>query len=476
MAAVYLAEQQSLARRVAVKVLNEELCRDDASVDRFVHEARSAASLVHANIVQVYEVGLVDGRHYLAQEYVPGGTLGQLMERSGALSPERTVGVIWQVTEALSAASERGLVHRDIKPDNLMLDRSGVVKVADFGLARIAEPSAPRMTQAGVTMGTPLYMSPEQIEGRELDARSDLYSLGVTAYHLLSGEPPFSGETALAVAVRHLNEPAPSLLSRRSDLPDELVELVHRLMNKKPDDRYASPTDLLEALRDVAARGESSGWIDPEGSVGRSLGALPAVAARTGSDELKRLAESMAASTELTKRAGGWGKRFRWALLALVAGALLAVFLRPASLLPNRSRGVVEREANAKLQLYQAKRIDTPESWQAVIEYFPDASESQHLLALRGFVSSCLSQGEYRRAVPAIERLTGRAIDYPEFALFGQAGRVVVLAARGQSQAARQALSAIDPGDLESLERVSPGMASELERAKSRLELEPTAN
>src|SRR4051812_20156610 len=202
MAEVYLAEQVSLGRQVAFKVLRSTLATDAIYVQRFHHEARAAAQLVHANIVQIHEVGCVDGVHFIAQEYVQGLNLAELLTRKGAGDVARSLGIVRQVAAALNKAAEHGIVHRDIKPENIMLAASGEVKVADFGLARLFDrDDANNLTQVGITMGTPLYMSPEQVEGRALDPRSDIYSLGVTWYQMLVGEPPFRGDTALSIAV-----------------------------------------------------------------------------------------------------------------------------------------------------------------------------------------------------------------------------------------------------------------------------------
>src|SRR5215216_2384235 len=165
MAEVYLAEQRSLGRQVALKVLQAALARDSSYVLRFQHEARAAASLVHANIVQIYEVGQSGGVHFIAQEYVRGKNLGEVLKREAALNPRLVLDVLRQVAAALCKAAEAGIVHRDLKPENILLSHSGEVKVADFGLARMESVDAKTLTQVGVAMGTPLYMSPEQIEG-----------------------------------------------------------------------------------------------------------------------------------------------------------------------------------------------------------------------------------------------------------------------------------------------------------------------
>src|SRR5688572_18079486 len=252
MAEVYLAQQLSLGRQVALKVLNSELARDPNYVRRFHHEARAAAALVHAGIVQIYEVGQEDSVHFIAQEYVAGRNLGEVIRTHGSLAPQLVLDILRQVAAALTKASSEGIVHRDIKPENIMVAAAtGEVKVADFGLARVAGDGGANLTQVGVTMGTPLYMSPEQIEGRDIDSRSDIYSLGITAYHMLSGEPPFGGDSALAVAVQHLNQPAASLASRRPDVPLGLVKVIERMLAKKPAERFSDPAALLRELHAI---------------------------------------------------------------------------------------------------------------------------------------------------------------------------------------------------------------------------------
>src|SRR5215471_2671346 len=179
MAEVYLAEQLSLRRQVALKVLRKSLAGDSAYIRRFQHEAQAAAKLVHANIVQIYEVGCVEGTYYISQEYVPGQNLKQLLARLGhGVDAVQAVNIIRQVASALHKAAEQKIIHRDVKPENIMITPGGEVKVADFGLARvIRDGEALNLTQVGITMGTPLYMSPEQVEGRPVvDTRSDLYS------------------------------------------------------------------------------------------------------------------------------------------------------------------------------------------------------------------------------------------------------------------------------------------------------------
>jgi len=252
MADVYLAEQTSLGRHVAVKVLRPEALRDPAAVERFEQEARAAAALVHGHIVQIHEVACIDGVHFLVEEFVPGPSLRAWLERRGRLEPRQALAVLAQVGSALARAAAQGIVHRDIKPENLLVTPAGDLKVADFGLARVASDDL-ALTRDGMTLGTPLYISPEQGEGRPVDARSDLYSLGATVYHLLAGRPPFTAESPIAVVMAHIREPLPPLAGLRPDLPAGLCHVVERLLAKDPAARFATPQELLQAVADVEA-------------------------------------------------------------------------------------------------------------------------------------------------------------------------------------------------------------------------------
>ena len=215
MADVFYALHEDLRRPAAIKVLKASLAADETNLQRFMNEARSAAALVHPNIVQVYDVGRDEELRYIAQEYIPGVNLRQYLaaeNEPGQPSQEvsrdastgdrklgfaETLSILFQILAALNKSSSSGIVHRDIKPENIMLTQDGDVKVADFGLARTFLGDDPKLTRAGTTLGTPMYMSPEQIQDGTVDIRSDLYSLGVTLYHMLAGRPPFLGETQL---------------------------------------------------------------------------------------------------------------------------------------------------------------------------------------------------------------------------------------------------------------------------------------
>jgi serine/threonine-protein kinase len=250
MGQVYLGEQVSLRRKVAVKILRAELAANETSLRRFKVEAEAVARFSHANIVQVYAFGESGGIHYMALEYVDGRNLRDYLAKKGPPDALLALSIMRQVAAALQRAHEHAIIHRDIKPENILLTRKGEVKVADFGLSRCLAGDQPalHLTQSGVSMGTPLYMSPEQVQGKAVDARTDIYSFGVTCYHMLAGQPPFRGETAFEVALQHVQSQAVSLGQVRPDLPPELGALVDRMMAKDPDQRYQCGRDLLKDL------------------------------------------------------------------------------------------------------------------------------------------------------------------------------------------------------------------------------------
>lgn len=253
MGEVYLARQISLGRPVALKVLRPDLTNEPTDLARFEAEAWSIARLNHPNIVQIYTLGHAEGLHFLAMEYVDGASLREILAEQRALELSPALAILEQAARALADAEKLGLVHRDIKPENLLLGRDGRLKVADFGLCRDPNTLGTPITRPDLTSGTPLYMSPEQIQGLPLDHRSDLYALGVTAFEMLAGEPPFQAETSLAIALKHLSEPPTRLDEYRPDLPPAVGELVMRLLAKAPADRYPSAAALLSDLEDLRA-------------------------------------------------------------------------------------------------------------------------------------------------------------------------------------------------------------------------------
>ncbi len=443
MAEVYLAEQERLKRRVAVKILKPELAGDRTYLQRFELEAQAAASLVHANIVQIYEVGCVDGLHYIAQEYVEGQNLREYIARHGPPDLPHALSIMRQVASALIKASEQGVVHRDIKPENIMLTPGGEVKVADFGLARLTgDGVASELTQVGITLGTPLYMSPEQVEGKPLDSRSDLYSFGVTCYQMLSGAPPFSGETALSVAVQHLKKQAVPLESLRGDLPPALCRIVHQMLAKDPERRFATARDLLRELRHVQMEHFGGDW--PEDlpaweSIASDIAADPRVAATRRLDGLMK---TMAAARP---RRSGWAWLTAAIVGALALGGLLAHYAaRPTPLLAD-AKPTIPKESSVLRQWYRATQIGTEAAWQAVIDNFPGNQNkyyrcrAQWQLALVYLADLKLDQAN--KEFVSLERLGNDEKDRA----FGLAGQGVVLSLEGKYQESADKLAELLP-------------------------------
>ncbi|MFO0011826.1 MAG: serine/threonine-protein kinase [Planctomycetota bacterium] len=397
MSEVYLAFQQSLHRHVALKVLRSDFVGSDEHEQRFLQEARAAASLIHPNIVQVYDVGTFESIHYIAQEYVPGSNLSSFIQRRGALPLNEAVSILWQATAALQKSASIGLVHRDIKPDNLLLTPDGEVKVADFGLAR-ARGQNQNLTAVGVALGTPLYMSPEQIQGLTVDSRSDLYSLGATAYHMLSGRPPFSGETPIALAMQHVQAEPVSLKQLRPDLPDELADIVHRLLRKSPDERYASAVELARDLRrllDTQLEGIGDKMIPFSGLVIEHQ----VVVANTSTQELQRWMKRTDADTQANDRA----RKADWTKAAILILPLLGAMAASFALLrvdlfatqQSTTAGVV-RESSIQRQYAKALLENDVKHWNAVSEYFPptDAISRNYQLKTELQISRLRIEGE----------------------------------------------------------------------------------
>jgi serine/threonine-protein kinase len=247
MSSVYRAHDRLLERDVALKVLHEQFTADDDYVERFRREARSVAQLSHPNIVTVIDRGEQDGRQFIVFEYVDGENLKSLVEREGPLPEREAVSLTLQVARALGFAHEHGLVHRDVKPQNVLLNGDGGAKVTDFGIARSLDVHG-GLTQTGTVLGTSDYIAPEQARGSRVDAQSDIYSLGAVLYELLTGEVPFPGDNFVAVAMRHINEPVPSVRERRPDVSPRLDAVIRRAMAKDPRDRFGSMDELCSVL------------------------------------------------------------------------------------------------------------------------------------------------------------------------------------------------------------------------------------
>ena len=250
MGTIWRAHDVSLDRPVALKVLTSELSRDERLAQRFTREARSQARLSHGNVVPIYFVGDEDGHMFFAMELMDGGSLGDLIEHGQRLPWRRAVELMVGVGRGLRHAHDRGLIHRDVKPSNLMLDATGHLKVGDFGLARPIDPGAQKLTGKGVFLGTPWYCSPEQARAVELDHRADMYALGATFYHLMCGRPLFDGRTPFAILAQHAADP-PDLDPLRTAAPDDLVDVIARLLNKDPEDRFPDHNTVVQELKRI---------------------------------------------------------------------------------------------------------------------------------------------------------------------------------------------------------------------------------
>jgi serine/threonine-protein kinase len=237
MSTVYRAHDSLLERYVALKVLHQQYNEDEEFVERFKREARSVAQLQHPNIVTVIDRGEEDGRQYIVFEFIDGDNLKELVVRKGRLDVRDALEIALEVARGLAFAHEHGLVHRDVKPQNVLLNGDGNAKVTDFGIARSLDVEH-SVTQTGTVLGTSNYIAPEQASGKPVDAQTDVYSLGIVLYEMLTGEVPFPGESFVAVAMQHIQEPSPNVLDVRGDVPLRVAEMIDRALEKDPGHRF----------------------------------------------------------------------------------------------------------------------------------------------------------------------------------------------------------------------------------------------
>jgi serine/threonine-protein kinase len=271
MSSVWKAQDHLLDRSVAIKVLHEHYTQDEEYVERFRREARSVAQVSHPNIVTVIDRGEDAGRQYIVFEYVDGENLKQLIEREGPLPVREALLLALQMARALGFAHDRGLVHRDVKPQNVLMNDEGQAKMTDFGIARSVDVDG--VTVTGTVLGTSEYIAPEQARGQRVDAHTDVYSLGVVLYELLTGAVPFSGESFVTVALRHVNEPPPDVLERRPDCPPRVALLIERAMAKNAEDRPSMDelvTELEACLADLDPMSEQATMIARPGVTPRT--------------------------------------------------------------------------------------------------------------------------------------------------------------------------------------------------------------
>src|ERR671937_69154 len=241
MADVYLAEDQELGRRVAIKILNDRHAADDQFVERFRREAKNAAGLSHPNIVSIYDRGTAEGTYYIAMEFLDGRSLKEMIVGRGPAPVKVAINYARQILAAVGFAHRNGIVHRDIKPHNVLVDSEGRLKVTDFGIARSG---TSQMTEAGSIIGTAQYLSPEQARGAPVDRTSDIYSVGIVLYEMLTGTVPFTGDTPVEIAMKHISAVPEPPSAKRPDIPHDVDLVVMRALAKDPNDRYDSAEEM----------------------------------------------------------------------------------------------------------------------------------------------------------------------------------------------------------------------------------------
>ncbi|MBN1808912.1 MAG: protein kinase [Planctomycetes bacterium] len=356
MGTVYKVRQVSMDRVVAAKVLHADLCKDANFINRFVQEARAAGRLSHPNIIHVFDVDKLDDRYFFTMEYVDGGNVKRAIKDQGKLGVARAGHMILQAARALAYAHSQGVIHRDVKPDNMMLTRDGEVKLADLGIARTFEEPSADGERSSKVYGTPHYMAPEQALGKKVDARADVYSLGASFYHMLTGRTPFTGSTVTEVLKAHVQEALPPITEYAEDVPEGVCHVCERMMAKKPEKRYQNMeevvADLEKALKDQDAKIAAP---DPsESSV------IPAASAQAVEFKKRRARRQRPA----WKRAVGGG-------LTLAFFAVLGVvtFIIVTRMMSTPSNNVVLEDPSKALRKEAREKLDEVEAFIAGQQY-----------------------------------------------------------------------------------------------------------
>lgn len=419
MADVYLCEDVTLGRKVALKVLHGRFAQDREFVERFQREAQAAAGLQHPNVVSIYDRGRYEDTYYMVMEYLEGHTLKGLISSEAPLDPVRALGLAKQILAGLRYAHRDKIIHRDVKPQNVMVDEEDRVKVADFGIARAGGSD---ITEAGSIMGTAQYISPEQAQGKTVSQASDIYSVGVVLYEMLTGRVPFDGDSAVAIALKHVNEQPPSIRECEPDVPEEIEAVVMRALAKDPSQRYPTAEsfirtlDRLEGSLQAGGGGQkTSAWaaVDGQAASAESAAAAPGKgeSQEPGEDGGKALGPEAEGDKE-----EGPGKRRRKKMmivigsgLAVVALALAAffLFLRPGDVeVPNLIGQEVE-DARSRLEgsdlEVNVKRVNSDAALGQVLEQDPIAGEK---VAGGSTVKLTVSKGPGFTKIPSVAGLT----------------------------------------------------------------------
>ncbi|MCP8616569.1 Stk1 family PASTA domain-containing Ser/Thr kinase [Salirhabdus salicampi] len=369
MANVYLARDIILNRDVAIKVLRMDYANDDEFIERFRREAQATISLSHPNIVNIFDVGEEDGDiYYIVMEYVRGMTLKQYIQYYGPLQAEKAVDIMKQVTAAISHAHENGIVHRDIKPQNILIDETGKIKVTDFGIAMAL--SSTTVTQTNSVLGSVHYLSPEQARGGVATKKSDIYSLGIVFFELLTGRLPFSGDSAVSIALKHLQSDPPSLRRWVSDIPQSVENVVLKATAKNPLHRYESTQQMGKDLESVMLpERENESRFEPPIEEGEETKAIPVITPENYRSRNRKHDDTIVRSPgndkEKQKKNRRWTPWIVTGVLTLVAAGIIALFLLPRLLMPEEVEiidvsGLTYEEAydelrNLKLDVDQEK-------------------------------------------------------------------------------------------------------------------------
>jgi WD40 repeat protein/serine/threonine protein kinase len=396
---VYLAYERALDRQVAIKVLPSDLARSDEFVRRFKDEAAAAAKLIHPNIIQIHFIGEDGGQHYFVMQYVAGESLASLLAQRGKLGVEETLAIVEQALSGLAAAHERGMVHRDIKPGNILLDaRHHRALLADFGLVKLLESSVTGKTATGVVMGTVDYISPEQGRGQAVDVRSDLYSIGVLLYQMLSGRLPFQADSPTALVFQHVYETAPRLAEIAPQVPERLVKIVERLLAKSPADRHQSAAELLADLRAVRVSGRAALPSDAPAYRPTTIVRLPAV------DDV--LVPSVDKSPVTFEPRGWWERAGVWALSVFrrhAPDALLAL-QNTQQQVDGAVAEYERRERELQQVAHDARSVLEELRRQAAVERSAGESALKRAHSAKSTVAEAAAQAEMRqRAADATE-------------------------------------------------------------------------